>query len=587
MFKLKKSQTQQEPIWVDGQIAVEQDEALFAALDNAKKKKKRKLIYTILIAVVSLAVILAIGVGVMQRKVRQQFMPERDEVLSAEAYRGSISTVVTGSGMILNVDAETVSVPTGVEITEILVKYNDTVEEGQLLAAADMATVRSAMSDLQAEIDDLDDQITAAEGDTVSSYVTAGVPGRVKILYGEKDRLVEDVMVDNGALAVLSLDGYMAVDIETAVLTEGDAVTVVLADGTETHGNVKAVVGNKATVLLTDDGPAWDDEVSVLAESGERVGTGRLYIHNPLKVTGYAGTIHHVNVKLNQKVYASTTIFTLTDTATKASYDALLRSRSEKEETLLDLLVIQRYGGIVSPISGSVYSVTGLDDESEEEITEIATISPDVSMSVTISVDESDILSLELGQSAGITIRSVGDKTFMGTVTEIDKTDSGGEYTAVITMDKAEGMLPGMTASVSVRIEGVDDVILVPYEALHQTSSGYYVYTTYDEDTQEYGGKVDVIPGLSNSDYVEIKSGLSEGDTVWYTEAEDFFSSMGFGNMGFGGMPSGGGMPNFGSGNMPSGMPSGGSMPNFGGGMPSGMPSVGSRPSGMPGGFGG
>ena len=107
-----------------------------------------------------------------------------------------------------------------------------------------------------------------------------------------------------------------------------------------------------------------------------------------------------------------------------------------------------------------------------------------------------------------------------------------------------------MTAGVDVRIEGVDDAILIPADALYQTSSGYYVYTTYDEETEAYCGRVDVVPGLSNSNYVEIKSGLQEGDTVYYTEAQDFFSSMGFGGMMPGSMPNmggnSGGMPNMG-----------------------------------------
>ena len=221
------------------------------------------------------------------------------------------------------------------------------------------------------------------------------------------------------------------------------------------------------------------------------------------------------------------------------------------------------------------------EDTEAEATTDIVTLSPDISMSVTISVDESDILSLALDQSADVTVSSVSEDTLSGVVTEIDKTDSSGAYTAVITLDKVDGMLPGMTASVDVRVEGVDDAILIPADALHQTSSGYYVYTSYDEETEEYGGRVDVVPGLSNSNYVEIKSGLKEGDTVYYTESQGFFSSMGFGMMP-GSMPNmggnSGGMPNFsgnGGGNRPSGMHSGGNMPNFGGsggGMPSGMP---------------
>lgn len=565
------------------------DEALFEALNRNKKAKKRKLIRTIVIIVVILALVLIVGVSILQRKVRQQFASSDEEVLSAAAERGTISTVVSGSGMLLNVDTEVVSVPTGVEVTEILVEFGDSVEKGDLLAVADMATVRTAMSELQDEIEDLDDQISDAEGDTVSSYVSAGVKGRVKIIYGEAGMLVEDAMVDHGGLAVLSLDGYMAVDIETEMLHEGDSVTVVLSDGEEISGTVEKTVGSTATILVTDNGPEYDEEVIVKTESGARLGNGKLYIHNTLMVTGYAGKISTVNASLNQLVYSTSPLFTLTDTSSRASYDALLRSRSEKEEVLLELLLIQRYGGLTAPISGSVYSVADLDAEEEDAETEVATtdivtLSPDISMSVTISVDESDILSLALGQSAEVTVSSIGDETLSGIVTEIDKTDASGAYTAVVTLDKVEGMLSGMTASVDVRIEGVDDAILIPVDALHQTSSGYYVYTSYDEESQEYGGRVDVVPGLSNSSFVEIKSGLNEGDVVYYTE-DDPFANM-FGGMVFGNRPGGmpnmggnsGGMPSFGgngSGNRPSGMPSGGGIPNFGGsgnGMSSGMP---------------
>lgn len=433
--------------------------------------------------------------------------------------------------MLENVDSEVVSAPAGVEVTEILVQFGDTVAEGDLLATVDMAGLRSAMSSLQDTLNDLDDDISAAEGDRVSSSITAGVSGRVKILYAQEEDRVTDVMVENGALAVLSLDGYLAVDVETDALAEGDTVVVELSDGTQEDGVVESVVGGTATVLITDNGPLYGDSVTVTTEDGSKVGEGSLYIHSPLAVTGYAGTVSRVNVKENQSVSASSSLFTLTDTSTSANYDALLQTRRETEEDLLELLEIQNRGGLPSPISGSVYSVADLDETETggEEAVELITLAPDAQMSVTISVDEGDILSLAVGQEADITVSSISDDVLPGTVTEIDKTASDGTYTAVITLDKVEGMLPGMTASVDVRIEGVDDALLIPVEALHQTSTGYYVYTSYDEETQEYGGQVDVVPGLTNSTYAEIKSGLEEGDTVYYSESISFFGSFGGG----------------------------------------------------------
>lgn len=554
----------------------QRDDALFDALGKSRKKRKRKIIRTVIIVIVVLAIVAVVGVSYLQRQVRNRFASIGADVQSHVVSTGTISTVVTGSGTLSNVDTETVDIPSGVEIDEILVDVDDEVSTGDVLASVDMASVRNAMSALQTQIEELDEQISEAEEDEVSRYIEAGVSGRVKILYAETDMDVMGCMVEHGALAVLSLDGYMALDIQTYALAAGDEVTVIREDGSEITGTVDSAINGKATILVTDKGPKYDEEVTV-NKDGSELGKGKLYIHNPLSITGFAGTISKVYVEENEWVNDSTDLFYLKDTGYSANYDALLRSRSDMEETLLELLTIQRDGGILAPISGSVYEVA--DPDSEEEIITVATLSPDVCMSVTISVDESDILSLELGQEADVTVSSVSEETLTGTVTEIDKTGSetSGTYSAVVTLDKIEGMLPGMTASVDVKIDGVENAILIPVEALHQTRDSAYVYTSYDEETEEYGGRVDVTTGLSNNNYVEITSGLNVGDTVYYTESESFFD-MFAGMGGMGGMTGMGGFAEAqaggqftgGSGGRPdmSDMPAG-DRPDFSGAMPS------------------
>ena len=546
---------------------LQRDDALFEALGKNKKRKKRKIIITVVSILLVVAIAAVVGVSFLQRQVREQFKSDQGEVLSFEVTTGSISTVVSGSGSLTDVDLEEITVPAGVEITEVKVKRNQTIAKGDILATVDIASVISAMADLQAQIEDLDEQISDAEDDAASTRIKAGVTGRVKAIFGEKNADVADVMYEHGALALLSLDGYMAVDVETDALTVGDSVTVKLSDGEEITGTVESVVDGKATVLVTDNGPAYEEAVTVLNKDGEQLGDGSLYTHSALRVTGFSGIISAVNVSENTKVYSSSTLFTLKDTGYSANYNSLLRQRADLEATLLELLTIQRDGAVLAQMDGSVYSVDYSEDSETEDTTAataVATLSADEKMSVTINVDESYILSLELGQTVTVSVPSVSDEeTFAGTLTEINRTSSSsGTYSAVIEVEKVEGMLSGMTASVSVRIEGVDDAILIPIEALHKTSDGAYVYTSYNEEYQEYGGKVDVVTGLENSTYVEIKSGLSEGDTVYYTEQESTFS--------FGSMPGGNG----GSGNRPGG--SSGNRP--GGNMPSG---------GFPGGFGG
>lgn len=556
---------------------VHEDDALFEVLRKNKKRKIWRIIITVVIIAAILAAAAVVGVKMLRKKVQQTLTTQGGEVLSAVATTGTIQTNVSGSGKLTETDLEAITVPEGVEVLEVLVKANASVKEGDVLATVDMSTVKSVMAQTQAEIVKLDQQIRDAEDDEVDKYIYAGVSGRIKAIFAEKDTEVAEAMYENGALALLSLDGYMKLTLEAEGLAKGDKVTVTLADGDTVTGKVEAVGSGNVTILLTDNGPGYQEEVTVADKDGKTIGTGKLEINNPLRITGYAGTVDTVNGKLNAKVSDSTKLFTLKNTSHSANYDALLRSRSNLEETLMELLSIQRGGAVCAPMDGSVVSV-----DFQEDGTDVVTLSPDETMTVTITVDEADILTLEVGQTVSVTVSSVGSDTITGTLTEINKTASDGSYSAVVTLQKQEGMLAGMTAQVSVRIQGGYDAVLIPVAALHKTSTGAYVFTGYDEQLQEYTGKVDVVIGLENSTYVEIKSGLKEGDTVYYTEVQS--SGFGSGMPGFGG---GSGMPNFGGGG--SGMPnfgggsSGSGMPSFGGGSGSGMPNFGGSSGSRPG----
>ena len=314
---------------------LQRDEALFEALGKNKKRRRRKVIVTVISIVLVLAMIAVAGVSFLQRRVREQFASSQAEVLSYEVTTGSISTVVSGSGSLTDVDLESITVPEGVEITEVKVKRNQAITTGDVLATVDMASVISAMADLQAQIEDLDSEISDAEDDAASTTIYAGVTGRIKAIFGEAGASVADVMYENGALALISLDGYMAVDVEIDALKAGDSVTVKFSDEEEMSGTVESVVGGKATILVTDNGPEYDEAVTVLDSEGTQVGAGNLYIHSALRVTGYAGTIASVKTSANAKVSDTTKLFTLKDTGYSANYNALLRERADLEETLL------------------------------------------------------------------------------------------------------------------------------------------------------------------------------------------------------------------------------------------------------------
>ena len=371
-------------------------------------------------------------------------------------------------------------------------------------------------------------------------------------------------MMEHNALAVLSLDGYMAVDIDAGSLAAGDEVSVTVGEQTY-PGTVDKLQSGRATVLITDNGPAVDAVASVQDADGNALGEGTLYIHDPLRITGYAGVISSVNTAENRVVYAGNYLFNLRDTAYSANYESVLKDRREKEEDLMALLGMYSAGAVTAPFDGSVSSIdysdktTGSGDGTDTDTdasgdgmvyggsssgyvsaggsdssssgtdasgeTKLLTLSSDTSMKLTVSVDETDILSVQNGQKAQITVSTIGDEVFSGVVTAVERSAKSSygitSYSVEITLDKDSRMLPGMTAKALIRIEGVDNALLIPEKALRQTRDSSFVYTTYDPATGVLGGETAVIPGLTGGGMVEITEGLTEGQTVYYQEAYD------------------------------------------------------------------
>lgn len=559
---------------------------------SRKKSTKRRIVRIVVIVDIILAILVAIVLYLKSRVAEEYGSGSETEIQTATVSEGSISTTVSGTGNLTDEDVETIEIVNTVEIEEICVSAGDVVAEGDLLAKVDMSTVVAAMSTLQQELDTLDSQIDEAEDDAVDSHITTTVAGRVKAIYGQEGDDVATVMYENGALAILSLDGYMAVDVETQMLAQGDTVTVESSDGTQYEGSVASVESGTATVLVTDNGTVYGDTVSIYDDEGELVGSGELSIHEPLNITGYAGTISGVSVSENSKVSSGKRLFSLTDTEYSGNYNSLLSERKEVEDNLQQLLTIYKEGAVYATAAGAVSSVgeqestsssaeassnalntgesqTEAATQEESDLQTLLSICTGDTMTVSVNVDESSILSLEVGQEATIAVDALGDEEYSGTVTEIQTTagsSSGGvtSYAAVITLEKAEQMLSGMSASVAIRIQGVEDALLIPSDALMQTSSSSYVYTSYDEETGELGGMVEVTAGLDNGTYVEITSGLSEGDTIYYADSSEE-RGMGFGG---GNMPGGG---NFDIGDMPGGGDFGGGNMPGGGEMPGGM----------------
>lgn len=282
-------------------------------------------------------------------------------ILTTAAQTRDITTRIIGGGQLSSHSEEAITIPAQIKLTKYLVGNGDSVKAGDAIARVDKVSVMTALQAVQETLDYLAEEIADVSNDTEPDEVTAQAGGVVKILYGQKGDSVRDVMLKHGALAVLSLDGRMAVDIDRETgLSHGDGVLVSLPDGSEAEGRVESAVGGILTVSIADDGYAIGETVTVKTKDGTQLGSGGLYIHSPWNAFAYYGTISEVSVREGDTVSAGKRLFRLETSGHSAQFQILANERQEYEELMQELFAMYESGVVTAPCDGFV---TGVDTD--------------------------------------------------------------------------------------------------------------------------------------------------------------------------------------------------------------------------------
>lgn len=323
-------------------------------MDKTQKKRIKKYISWICLAA------LVAGLAVMPLLASEEAEAEGPQasILSGTIGTGTIRTGLQGGGTLENQKAVEVKIPSGVKITEFLASNGDIVQQGDALATVDRTSLMAAITSVQETMDYLVEEMATVTDESADTKITAQAGGLVKVIYAEEGDNVQDVMLAHGALAVLSLDGMMAVDISRdTALTTGDTVSVILEGETEVSGRVASNMDGILTVTLEDDGYDVGQRVTVLSPDGQHIGEGALYIHNAWKAVGYTGTVSKIRTSVNKTVSAGATLMTLTDTEFNAQLESLLSQYQDYETLMLELFRMYQSNTVTAPCDGMVSGV--------------------------------------------------------------------------------------------------------------------------------------------------------------------------------------------------------------------------------------
>ncbi|MBQ7624474.1 MAG: HlyD family efflux transporter periplasmic adaptor subunit [Clostridia bacterium] len=543
-----------------------------------KKKSRKKLTVIIIIVVVVLALAAAAYFFILPKKGSKNAAASVTYT-EEKTSRHNISRELTGSGTLQPADSYTVTTLVEGEILTAEFEEGDIVEKDTVLYTIDPA-------DASNNIDRAEISLTQAkrnyQNNIDKQYVRSDIAGTVtelSVSVGDEVRQGQTVgYVKNTSVLVLKLP-FTSVD--AAGISVGSAASVVLDGSFETlSGTVTAVssaetvgTGNiktrNVTIEVKNNG-GLSDGLAATAEVGSAgsVSSGKLSYKAEATLTApMAATVGTISKPEGSAVAKDDIVIKLTgkdvSDMLKQAEESLRNSEMSADNTIKQL---DNYT-VKSPISGTIIEKYYKKGDNTSTNRTLCIIYDLTYLEMTLSIDELDISTVAVGQKVEVTADAVDGKTYEGVITKVSVAGTTSNNTTVypvtIRIDEIDGLLPGMNADAKIVIDSAENVIAVPNSAV---TRGNVVLVTKDSpsaanaverEAPEGYVYVRVVTGLSDDDFTEISSGLTDDDTIAYIKrtirGRSVTNMMGQGGFSFSG------------GSAPGGAPGGGTNRNYGG----------------------
>lgn len=451
---------------------------------TSKPKRRRTLVY-VLIGVLGLLIVAA------TLKARQK--PKGEEVTVENAQRRTIKETVSASGKIFPETEVKISSDVSGEVIEMYVKEGDSVTVGQVLAKIKPDEYQSAVERGQAAVN------SARSQRQISSTNVQGSSAQIEQMRADRDRV--------------------AAQLEAARKTH-ERNEKLYKDGVISAADYEASLSN---------------------------------------FRGFESSLASANAMLKS---AESNLTSARENVNVAEYGISSAQASLKElrTSLQKTIITAPVSGIISKLSVEKGErVLGTIQMAGTELMRIANMH---SMEVQVDVSENDILKVSVGDEAEVEVDAYLGRKFKGKVTEIANsasnvgtagvslnTDQVTNFIVKIRIDPASyadlskttghnPFRPGMSASVDIFTHTADNTLSVPLIAVtardNEADKDKKAAPKQDEGLAEKESKKDdsvikeivfvvvgdtvtvreVKTGVQDNDYIEIVSGLQEGETV-------------------------------------------------------------------------
>lgn len=521
--------------------------------------RHKKLILIIGIAVLLIAVCLFYFFSRNKRHVT--FAESRDIYTVA---KGNISNSITGSGVIKSSSTKKVSSEVSADVLKVNVAVGDKVAKGDVLFELDTTNLDTQIRASQKNVTNSSKNVSTYNEDIKNLKIYATSSGYVSNL----NLSLGDTVNKNSTVFQLTNDDFYYIDCEfyynpNITISIGDKASIFIKDSLmEYEGEVAHVSSHKTlsdenvpTQVIQIKIPNPGHTLAGLSGIGtitEKSKSTKSVTYSTIKEADSisikslsSGTVQKINIKNGDFVNEGDLVIEL---ANDDLYDSLSTAKSNLSDAYEDLNNTKSdidFYTITSPIDGVITSLNIIEGDYVRSETELCTIVNNDNLEFDITVDELDILDVAVGQSVNIEIDALSQTQstpIIGYVSEISlegtTQNSVTTYPVTISLSGEDNIRIGFNCSAEIVTSNVEDVLIVPVDAIETVKGKYYV-------TLENGTRQEVTVGTYNEDYIEVKDGLAEGDKILLSEKvsasqkenQKEKGSFDFSNMG-GGMPS-------------------------------------------------
>lgn len=581
-----------------------------------KKKSKKPLI---ILAVV----ILLVGGGILYLKKQMENAAAAMALpASVQVTAGDIVSTVSGGGYIAIDESIDIKLPSELVIDEYLFEVGDMVEEGDVIATIDPASITSAIVSAQSELESINN--TLKDTSDMTSYEVEEYNTRKDFLNAKIEILTAYylnpviVATQSGVISAVGngtpdqTDGMNIEDYADLLIkndpeptSSGEETTESSAESSEETAatsesttapsettpseTTPAATEPSQTTAPTTPAPAFDaitdlsdltiaapvaDQVpqSTIAETDKYTG---IITWMPAASTFAPGTAYTAMVTLTPKDgygfdplnlpelsvpgatvipmssmdgnYVAMLAFAPTEGEAPAVSDASaafelpddfdinqfisnytggssLSLPTSDYAALYNAATASQYSALAAAYSSGSLNVGSGRPSSNSAENLVVTIASTETAILSIQIDEMDILKIHEGQDATLSLVAIPGEEFTGEIIHVSNISNGSsgntKYDVDILIQMDDSMRFGMSADATITVSEVTGVPSIPMEALQQTGSQTFVFTSVAEDGT-LTGEVPVETGVSDGLTVEIVSGINIGDTVYYERNDE------------------------------------------------------------------